>query len=102
MSIEAVEKNIQAADLLYPYIDLVIPQDPITKDTVPLRTHSGNISVRPKNLSYSNKEGMPKLFLIMHLPFNALKSWVEKFSRKNSLVLRFNGKRVICSKHCKP
>ena len=63
MSIEAVEKNIQAADLLYPYIDLVIPQDPITKDTVPLRTHSGNISVRPKNISYSNKEGMAKTFL---------------------------------------
>ena len=46
--IEAVEKNIQAADLEKPYIYLVAPKEPFTSDKVPLRTKSGNISVNPK------------------------------------------------------
>ena len=46
-SIEAVEKKIHAADLLNPYMYFVAPHDPFTRDTVPFRTKSGNISVRP-------------------------------------------------------
>lgn len=62
---EAVEKNIQAADLEKPYIYLVAPQEPFTSDTVPFRTKSGNISVNPKILEIYNSKLLSKYYTIL-------------------------------------